>query len=54
MKTDESRKWPYYAADPEAYKAWMQNYWYFMIEGLQKPLGYVHASFVESVTWSDF
>lgn len=30
----------------------MANYYYFMIEGFQKPFGYAHFAFVKEMTWS--
>ena len=30
----------------------MANYYYFMIEGFQKPFGYAHFDFVKEMTWS--
>ncbi|KXX73543.1 Thiamine pyrophosphokinase [Madurella mycetomatis] len=33
--------WPYYQQNPAAYKARVQDYYYFMIEGYPKPFGYI-------------
>ena len=41
--------WPYYVQDPEAYKEKMSEFYYFMIEGYEKPFGYVHSSFVSAM-----
>ena len=32
----------------------MLDYYYFTIEGLPKPLGYVHASIIRNVTWPSY
>ncbi|KAL1651319.1 hypothetical protein SLS58_000658 [Diplodia intermedia] len=45
--------WPYFQKGPEAYKRFMQDYYYFMIEGYQAPFGYVHSSVISRVTWPD-
>ncbi|KAH8748422.1 hypothetical protein F5883DRAFT_653123 [Diaporthe sp. PMI_573] len=44
--------WPYYPQNPAAYKAWMQDYYYFMIEGYPKPFGYMHKSIVQGLNLS--
>ncbi|KAK3332667.1 hypothetical protein B0T19DRAFT_448592 [Cercophora scortea] len=44
--------WPYYQQNPAAYKAWMQDYYYFMIEGYPKPFGYMHKSILQGLNLS--
>ncbi|PSN62197.1 hypothetical protein BS50DRAFT_533154 [Corynespora cassiicola Philippines] len=44
-------KWPYFQKDPVAYKKHMEDYYYFLIEGYEKPFGYVHSSTVPKVNW---
>ncbi|KAK2611592.1 hypothetical protein N8I77_004925 [Diaporthe amygdali] len=46
--------WPYFAKDRDAYRRHMQNYHYLLIEGYDKPLGYVHNQFVEEIDWPDY
>ncbi|KAF1994402.1 hypothetical protein P154DRAFT_527115 [Amniculicola lignicola CBS 123094] len=47
-------RWPYYQKDPAAYRAFMSDYYYFMVEGFPEPLGYVHISTVEAFPWPSF
>jgi isopentenyldiphosphate isomerase len=47
-------RWPYFQRDPEAYKRFMADYYYFMIEGYKAPFGYVHSSFLNAMSWPDF
>lgn len=51
---DMEASWPYFAKDPEAYRRHMQDYHYLLIEGYDKPLGYVHNQFVEEINWPDY
>ncbi|KAJ4316278.1 hypothetical protein N0V84_007923 [Fusarium piperis] len=44
--------WPYYQQDPGAYRAWMQEYYYFMIDGYPKPFGYMHKSILDGLKLS--
>ncbi|KAH8751115.1 hypothetical protein F5883DRAFT_212066 [Diaporthe sp. PMI_573] len=44
--------WPYYPKNPAVYKAWMQDYYYFMIEGYPKPFGYMHKSILPGLNLS--
>ncbi|MCJ1348631.1 hypothetical protein MMC31_006863, partial [Peltigera leucophlebia] len=44
--------WPYFSRDAEAYRKQMKNYYYFMIEGFEKPFGYAYSDFVKETTWS--
>ena len=46
--------WPYFTKDPEAYRRHMQSYHYFLIEGYDRPFGYVHNHFVAEVPWPDY
>ncbi|PSN63625.1 hypothetical protein BS50DRAFT_590656 [Corynespora cassiicola Philippines] len=39
--------WPYLQDDPEAYRTHMENYYYFMVRGIDNPLGYIHKSKVD-------
>ena len=41
--------WPYYVQDPEAYREKMSEFYCFMIEGYEKPFGYVHSSFIVAI-----
>jgi len=43
------RSWPYFTKDPEAYRRHMQDYHYRLIEGYDKPFGYVHNHFIAEV-----
>ncbi|OCL13462.1 hypothetical protein AOQ84DRAFT_395062 [Glonium stellatum] len=43
--------WPYYQHDPDEYRVFVGNYYYFIIEGCKAPLGYTHASFIEAMNW---
>jgi 8-oxo-dGTP pyrophosphatase MutT (NUDIX family) len=40
--------------DLTAYKKHMENYHYFLIEGYEKPFGYIHNSIVEQMIWPDY
>ncbi|KAL6408466.1 thiamine pyrophosphokinase-related protein [Ilyonectria robusta] len=44
---------PYYADDTQAYVTFMQDFYYFTIDEYPKPLGYVHSSIIDNVTWPD-
>lgn len=41
-------RWPYFQQSPSAYKSWMLDYYYFMIEGYSGPFGYIHKSILEA------
>lgn len=43
--------WPYYQHGPEEYRAFVDDYYYFIVEGYKAPLGYTHKSFVEAMNW---
>ena len=45
-------RWPYYQQNPAAYKKWMRDYHYFMIEGYPKPFGYMHKSILQGLSLS--
>ncbi|KAK0721791.1 hypothetical protein B0T26DRAFT_749274 [Lasiosphaeria miniovina] len=45
--------WPYFTKDPEAYRTHMKDYHYFLIDGYDKPFGYVHNHFSE-VAWPEY
>ncbi|KAI1120840.1 NUDIX hydrolase domain-like protein [Nemania abortiva] len=47
-------RWPYFDRDPDAYKQHMLSYYYFFVDGIKRPLGYMHHSFVEQMPWPDF
>ena len=47
-------RWPYFQQDPDAYKKWMSNYYYFMIQGFDKTFGYMHYSSVKAMTWPKY
>jgi len=49
-----SFSWPYFTKDPEAYRRHMQDYHYFLIEGYDRPFGYVHNHFVAEVPWPPY
>ncbi|CAK7223796.1 hypothetical protein SEUCBS140593_005351 [Sporothrix eucalyptigena] len=38
--------------NPAAYKIWMQDYYYFIIEGYSKPFGYMHSSILQGLNLS--
>lgn len=45
-------RWPTYQHDLGAYRAWMQEYYYFMIDGYPKPFGYMHKSILDGLKLS--
>ncbi|KAK0657918.1 hypothetical protein B0T16DRAFT_453333 [Cercophora newfieldiana] len=45
---------PYQAIDPQSYAAFMKDYYYFTMDAYPKPLGYVHQSIVDNITWPSF
>jgi isopentenyldiphosphate isomerase len=44
-------KWPYFMHDPAAYRAHMQNFYYFRVAGYEHPLAYVFRPYVEKFPW---
>ena len=38
----------------EKYKAHMSQYYYFLLEGYKKPVGYVHKAFVQKMIWPKY
>lgn len=52
LKELTSPRWPYYQHDPGAYRTWMQEYYYFMIDGYPKPFGYMHKSILDGLKLS--
>ncbi|KAK0624771.1 NUDIX hydrolase domain-like protein [Bombardia bombarda] len=46
--------WPYFTKDPEAYRRHMLDYHYFLIEGYDRPFGYVHSHFISEVSWPEY
>ncbi|KAI5455755.1 hypothetical protein BGZ63DRAFT_429633 [Mariannaea sp. PMI_226] len=44
--------WPNFLREPAAYRCWMKNYYYFMIEGYPKPFGYMHTSILDGLNLS--
>jgi 8-oxo-dGTP pyrophosphatase MutT (NUDIX family) len=53
LDANKCARFPYYQRDPEAYKAFMRDYYYFLVEGHAKPFGYVHKSTIEQVDWNE-
>lgn len=43
--------WLHYCQDPEKYKTVMKDFHCFMIEGYNKPFGYVYHEFVDLMNW---
>ena len=48
---DRVDEWPYYQDDAKKYRVFMEDYYYFMVDGYEKPFGYVHTSFVNAMSW---
>jgi len=46
--------WPYSTDDLTTYKKHMQAYYYFFIEGYEKPFGYMHNSIVAQMIWPEY
>lgn len=51
-RANVGRSWPYLQDDPSTYKAFLENYYYFVIEGYERPFGYVHLTTVRSLSWT--
>lgn len=47
------QSWPYFTKDPAAYRQHMLDYHYFLVEGYDKPFGYVHNHFVDQMEWPE-
>ncbi|KAI3341390.1 hypothetical protein F4824DRAFT_496141 [Ustulina deusta] len=46
---DKVDTWPYFQRDPEAYRMHMVDFFYFFVEGINEPLGYVHRNTVHGM-----
>ena len=42
---------PYFQRDPDAYRAHMQNFYYFFVGGVKEPLGYVHRDTIHGMVF---
>ncbi|KAF8865666.1 thiamine pyrophosphokinase-related protein [Acephala macrosclerotiorum] len=49
-----TRNWPYFQQDPESYRLFMEDYYYFMIDGYKGPFGYAHKILVEAIEWPEY
>ncbi|KAI0515379.1 NUDIX hydrolase domain-like protein [Xylaria bambusicola] len=45
--------WPYFSKDPEAYRRHTQDCHYFLVEGYDEPVGYIHNDFVARIDWTE-
>jgi 8-oxo-dGTP pyrophosphatase MutT (NUDIX family) len=48
-----SGRWPYYEDDPKAYVRTLQDYFFFRVDGIKRPVGLVHYKVVHALPWPD-